>query len=252
MTMAASQSPLLIRGDTTFLREDFSVLLPLIVTPDGPPIGLRFDFVVRTREAEKEERIVLLAGAAERKSYPQRDAVLFALRELTGKDVGTTTLAWQNLFPHAEEYVEADRLKRKLLRANPLDQETQLRILGEGKRLASARALARAIPELRGSLQEKARSFLTDQLAKADAESLRDRLRDEDAEMRLAAVRASTRDGRTELVPDLIRMVGENETSSARLARESLKKMTGRDFETPREWSAWWQSRTQEGEVKSD
>lgn len=34
---------------------------------------------------------------AEPKPYPQREAVLFALRALTGKDVGPTTGAWLDL-----------------------------------------------------------------------------------------------------------------------------------------------------------
>jgi hypothetical protein len=80
-----------VRADITFVRQDFSVLQP---TPDAGP-GLteqRFDFLVRNRPARPEEVARLKEPAAA--SYPQREAVLFALRELTGQDYGPSTPAW--------------------------------------------------------------------------------------------------------------------------------------------------------------
>ena len=79
-----------VRADITFLRQDFSLILP---TPDTRP-GLprqRFDFLVRTRPATPAEVARLKDPPS---TYPQRDAVLFVLRELTGKDYGLSTRAW--------------------------------------------------------------------------------------------------------------------------------------------------------------
>jgi hypothetical protein len=39
----------------------------------------------------------------ERKEDPHREAMLFALRELTGKDLGKTTENWATLLPPGQE-----------------------------------------------------------------------------------------------------------------------------------------------------
>ena len=51
----------------------------------------RYDYLVRTRHATLPE----LTQVKKSESYPQRESVLFALRELTGKDAGTTARDWQ-------------------------------------------------------------------------------------------------------------------------------------------------------------
>jgi hypothetical protein len=227
LSVSASMSPLLIRGDTTFLREDFALNLPISLAPDVPPVAMRFDFLVRTREATKDDHTLLRTALADTRSYPQRDAVLFALRELTGKDAGPTTLAWQKLFPQAEEQAEAGRLLRKLLKSNPLDQQGQLIVLRDGKRLACTLTLANAIPSLSGALKQKARDFLTDRLEKFTAGALRDRLGDDNLEMRLAAIRACGSARRTEMVPDLNRLLTSKDPSTVRQAHTSLKEIRG-------------------------
>jgi hypothetical protein len=252
LTLAASLSPLLIRGDITFLREDFAVLLPVTLSPDAPPVNLRFDFMLRTRDANKEERAILRTGGSEPSSYPQREAVLFALRELTGKDVGSTTLAWRELYPIAEEEVDADRLVRKLVKSNPLEQEAQLTSLRDGPRLCCTLALANAIPSLPAVSREKAREFLTDRLAQMTSASLRERLKDGNAEMRQAIIRACTRTNRKDMVPELIALSETNEPATAALAKSGLKEVTGRDFATPQAWRSWWREQLPEREVKSE
>lgn len=65
-----------IRADTTFLRQDFSVILKV---KDKPwPEEQRFDFVVRTRPAAK--------GEEETGNEPQRQAALRVLQALTQKE----------------------------------------------------------------------------------------------------------------------------------------------------------------------
>jgi hypothetical protein len=85
-----------IRADITYLRQDFSMLIS--VAEVGPwPMYQRFDFVLRTRRATEEE----IAAARARNpvepypKYPQREAVLFALRELTGEDAGRNPDNWR-------------------------------------------------------------------------------------------------------------------------------------------------------------
>jgi hypothetical protein len=91
----SSQSGIFVRADVTYLRQDFSVM-QRVAKPDKWPEWQRFDYMVRTRELTADE----LAAHAKRlpglepASYPQRDAVLFALRELTGLDAGETSADW--------------------------------------------------------------------------------------------------------------------------------------------------------------
>jgi hypothetical protein len=85
-----------VRADITYLRQDFS-LMEFVAKPDKWPQWQRFDYLVRTRELTAEEladydRICRSDGA----SYPQRKAVLFALRELTGQDLGECSANWRD------------------------------------------------------------------------------------------------------------------------------------------------------------
>jgi hypothetical protein len=98
---ASLQGPA-IRADVTYLRQDFSILQP-VPDPGKWPERQRFDYVIRQRELtldelqayQEAERFRARAGPST--TYPQRQAVLFALRELTGKDAGVSALAWRKL-----------------------------------------------------------------------------------------------------------------------------------------------------------
>ncbi len=82
-----------IRADTTFLRQDFSITLP--AEEAGPwPHEQRYDFVTRLRTLPPEQVARLPAPPGR---YPQRDAVLYALRGLTGKDGGDSSARWREL-----------------------------------------------------------------------------------------------------------------------------------------------------------
>jgi len=200
----------------------------------------RFDYVVRTRLATKAE--LNQSHAEDAVSYPQREAVLFALRELSGKDVGETTMAWEDLFPSAREDVEAARLSRGVLDANPIQQQVLLQHLRDDKGLANTLALARVIPSLKGSTREQARQFLVARLARMSSKTLRDKLSDGDTEIRQAAVQACVRNAKRELVPDLIALLDSNEPVTSRVAEAALQELTGRDFDGPGAWRAWWRS----------
>jgi hypothetical protein len=86
-----------VRADTTFLRQDFSVMQP--VRNSGKwPSNQRFDYILRTRKATAAEvEAAKPAKDGKRVDFPQREAVLFALREITGKDMGREVKDWQPL-----------------------------------------------------------------------------------------------------------------------------------------------------------
>jgi hypothetical protein len=73
-----------VHADTTYLKQDFSVLQP--ADRDGKASAQRFDYLVRVRRATPQE----IQSAAELKAVRPptevQEALLFALRELTGKD----------------------------------------------------------------------------------------------------------------------------------------------------------------------
>jgi hypothetical protein len=82
-----------VRADVAYLRPDFSTMQPVKNARPWPTMQ-RYDFVVRTRPATAKEVAhgeKRLAGA----SYPQREAILTALRRLSGKDLGAATEAWR-------------------------------------------------------------------------------------------------------------------------------------------------------------
>lgn len=95
---------ILVRVDVTYLRQDFSALLP--VADAGPwPEMQRFDFLVRRRVLGEEEAKLYreqLAGGEPGYVPPHRRAALVALRELTGRDTEPTAQAWRKLLGQVE------------------------------------------------------------------------------------------------------------------------------------------------------
>jgi hypothetical protein len=81
-----------VRADFVFLRPDFSADLP--AGADGPwPAEQRFDFVVRTVRLPADALPVLKTAG----DYPQRQAVRYALRRLTGQDGGDSLARWRQI-----------------------------------------------------------------------------------------------------------------------------------------------------------
>ncbi len=82
---------LFARADVTYLVQDFSVLQPL-VDGDKRVRHERFDYVVRTRSASPGEQTEQLDKKTD---SPQRQSVLFALREMAGADLGSDVRVWE-------------------------------------------------------------------------------------------------------------------------------------------------------------
>jgi hypothetical protein len=94
-----------VRADITYLKQDFSVMHPVKDHGDWPYMQ-RFDYLVRTRELTPAEAEVTRrqlpslavaghANAPEERSYPQREAVLYALRKLTNYDGSRYAPRWE-------------------------------------------------------------------------------------------------------------------------------------------------------------
>jgi hypothetical protein len=220
--------PVVVRGDITFLRQDFSVQLPMAAPGAARPVGVRFDYVVRRRLVPRKEAERLLETSRGRPSYPQRDAVLAALRGLTGKDAGPTTVAWQRLYPRAGTEAEAAALTEELVSAPDSQKDAAFARLSRRPGKAPEEALAAAIPRLTGPWRERARLALADRLARLPASALRERLRHEDAETRRAAAAAALRNKDESLLPELAPLVKDDGPAVAAGARRALEGLTTR------------------------
>jgi hypothetical protein len=85
---------ILIRADVTYLRQDFTLLLPVEKHGNWPEIQ-RFDFFVRTRQATKEEA---KKGTGKRQPgyvAPAHRTVVSALEQLTGRTGGPSAAVWR-------------------------------------------------------------------------------------------------------------------------------------------------------------
>ena len=74
-----------VRADVTYLRQDFSVL-ETVARPGEWPAQQRFDYIVRRRPLTDQELIDMVYSDAPPRTYPQREAVKFALEKLTAPE----------------------------------------------------------------------------------------------------------------------------------------------------------------------
>src|SRR5262249_36990124 len=106
------------RADITYLRQDFSVQQPVSNPGPWPPYQ-RFDYLVRLRPLTQAEAAGLEGARNEGEKAPGfqvREAILYTLRELTGKDGGTTPEGWtRTLYPgtRPDPETETQRLTRE-------------------------------------------------------------------------------------------------------------------------------------------
>jgi hypothetical protein len=84
---------ILVRADTTYLRQDFSVVQP-VANHGAWPEEQRFDYLVRTRPATLQEVQILALNKLDDKQTPLREAMLFALSEITGKNYRPDGSSW--------------------------------------------------------------------------------------------------------------------------------------------------------------
>ncbi|HZU36525.1 MAG TPA: HEAT repeat domain-containing protein, partial [Gemmataceae bacterium] len=252
--------PLLVRGDITYLRQDFSVLQP-VAQPVGPsPLDMRFDYLVRTRVITPLEARLISEGL-DNQHYEQRQAVIMTLRELTGRDQGQSTLAWRQLVPHADAEARAMQLVDEAVAAKPGERHRVLLELRDGKGLAYTDALAKTIAKLHGDARADARDLLAYRLTRMAPATLQAKLHDDDAEVRRAAARACALKRAIDQVPDLIELLDDPDPAVVQAAHQALKELSGRDYgpNSPEDhlqavsaWKGWSDKQGRLGDAMTD
>jgi hypothetical protein len=147
---------------------------------------------------------------------------------------------------------ESARLTKEFVKANAGRQKELLEEMQKGKGPHYTEALAAAIPQLESEPRRKARDALAQRLTRMKDETLVTYLQDEEPEIRRAAALACAMKDSKTLIPNLIPMLGDAETSVVRAVHAALKEMTKQDFgpaatasreERDRsmlKWLQWW------------
>jgi HEAT repeat protein len=153
--------------------------------------------------------------------------------------------------PESHE-IQVARLRDELLQASPKEIPALVDKLRDAKGAINTDALADAIPKLTGAAKSKASEALAQRLARMTADTLRDKLGDENSEVRRAAALASAMKEDKSLIPDLIGLLEDREPRAERAAYASLKALTDVDFgpsanadeerrsRSIARWRDWW------------
>jgi hypothetical protein len=230
---AGGWSGLWIRADVQFLHQDFAVTFP-VLPAFGDDKGFRFDFTVRKRPLKPAEVQEWKKHPSAKDNYKQRDAVLFALRNLTGKDVGNTTEAWLKLYPNAIDEANGLQIAETVRWALPQQRDALLAKYRDSKQECYTEALASAIPQLSGKLQAKVRDTLVERLAHHSANMLSGFLEDDNEDLRhaaaLAVIRRADKEADEELLPQLVALLLDSDPEVAESAHKLLQRLTDQDF----------------------
>jgi hypothetical protein len=252
-----------VRADITYLKQDFSVQQPVPDHGRHWPAEQRFDFLVRLKPLGKEEMLLVQDRRKDPPAVPpQREALLFALRELTGEDPGRLAADWKQIYSpitgtRLPEPLDAEgqelHLRNALVDSPPLRQAELLQLFKDRSGPEYDRALTRALPSLPLEIQKDARIILSDRMHCLPVGEIRKKLSDDDVEVRRAAVRASGLRGEKPLVPDLIARLDDVNAEVIKLAHQSLRQITGLDLgptfsadadrrrQAMAAWHGWWE-----------
>jgi uncharacterized protein (TIGR03067 family) len=147
---------------------------------------------------------------------------------------------------------EVESSTEELVRSSPGRQAFLILKLQEAKGGANTEILARAIPRLHGAIKQKARDALAERLARMTTSTLSDKLKDDNPEVRRAAVLASAMKDDRQLGPALIELLADRDPAVARAARAALRELSGQDFgpepnadraalaRSITRWRDWW------------
>jgi hypothetical protein len=256
-----------VRADTNFLRQDFSITQPVPKHGRLWPADQRYDYVVRLRPLTSNQ---LLSWQDKVKDFqpaePQRESLLFALRELTGENPGPSVEDWKRVYStitgrrHEKPLGPEDQvqhLRDCLVNASPLHQAERLQAFRDKGGTAYDTALALAIPLLKANLQKPARAILADRFYCLPLRVLGEKLSDEQAEVRRAAVSVCRQRKLQALVPELIALLDDANEEVATLVHDLLQRFASRDFgprrgadhaqrqEAMAAWRSWWEQRNE-------
>jgi hypothetical protein len=256
-----------VRADITYLRQDFSVVQPVLRSGTWPS-QQRYDYLVRLRALLKRELTQLKSKRLESQSKetsPQKRAILYALKGLTGKDAGSVN-GWKKLFGRPQPELrtrpetaggadlsrEVIQLRQDLVTAHAGKRERLLREYRDSKGGKYTDALGYAIPRLSGAFQNQARQALADRLTRMNAATLRDKLSDESPDIRRAAITACLKKKSKIHIPEIISLLNDADSAVSGAAHRALATMSGRDFGPPSgasrveraaavaRWKKWW------------
>src|SRR5262249_17017673 len=132
--------------------------------------------------------------------------------------------------PAEDVDAEANRLGAQLVKAPAEQQKKLIGQFKEKKGVVYTQALAEAIHKLSGPARDSARDALAQRMMRMTAPTLRERLADEDPEIRRAVALACAMKEDKGHVPDLIGLLGDRDPMVARSAHVALKMLTGKDF----------------------
>jgi hypothetical protein len=154
----------------------------------------------------------------------------------------------------AENHEQAvGRLRDQLVNAPLAEQAAILERLRDEKGTVHTDALAAAIPRLRDAAKLTARDALAQRLARMTPATLREKIGDQNPEVRRAAALACAMKDDKTYVPDLIGLLEDAELRVARAAHAALKALAHEDFgpangasqeERKRaisSWRRWWE-----------
>jgi hypothetical protein len=255
-------TPTFVRADTNFLRQDFSVVQPVPNHGRLWPSDQRYDYLVRLRPLSPRELLVWQQRIQDLvPAQPQREALLFALRELTGESPGDKPEAWKRLYSTitGEHFAQpqeppdqVQHLRDTLVKATPARQSELLALFRERRGDAYDNALALALPQLSPALQKSARAVLVDRLYALPVKGLRAKLADKEREMQSATLTVCKQRKLKVLTPELIALLEAPNPAIAEQSRELLQQFASRNLgprvgATPEQrreavgaWRAWW------------
>jgi hypothetical protein len=152
------------------------------------------------------------------------------------------------------EEKDAAELAKQLIRAPYDKQEAIIETLKERKGVAYSEALAQAITQLKGPNAVKARDALAERLARMTPSTLRDKLHEDNVEIRRAAALACAMKEDKSFIPDLINLLEDPQRLVSYAAHAALRDLSGKDFgpaptanPTDRagavaKWKEWWKN----------
>ncbi|WP_020468390.1 HEAT repeat domain-containing protein [Zavarzinella formosa] len=274
-----------VRADVTYIRQDFSVVQP-VPDPVKWPGQQRFDYFIRTRpwtknevlrsatprediDAKREpvdsEKKIGLGKNTEAERYPERGALLFALRKLTKQDLGKTYEAWAAVVKPerrpGEDSGDADlksrtaQLLAALITSTDEKRPELIALYRDSKGIEYTDALAGSLSKLKGQEQVSAREALADRMTRMKSATLLDYMRQRDPELRRAAVLACGGKDKEQLpvyADALIRLLSDEVPMVAQASHKALKALSGQDFgpedsanagerlKAVTSWREWW------------
>jgi hypothetical protein len=125
---------------------------------------------------------------------------------------------------------EAAVLAGQLLRSTEKEWPAVLKKLRDTKGAIHTKALLASVNRLDGERRQMAREALAERLARMTAETLRSMAKDEEPELRRAAILAMAMKDEKAHVRDLVAALLDEEEVVVRAAKAGLKSLAGQDF----------------------